>query len=149
MAIAEGPCLHHRVTLAMAGCVSPAVQAAGWPLAHIAKGQYQQGSTGARELQTREKVVPSHLARAPLGCARPGRSSKADPHRHQRKPQGDSGKLLCPGKGCNTLEESSHTPDVGLQIQAAPPSKRNRSLTKIGCSLLSWEVNACTPLELG
>ena len=110
MAIAEGPCLHHRVTLAMAGCVSPAVQAAGWPLAHIAKGQYQQGSTGARELQTREKVVPSHLARAPLGCAQPGRSSKADPHRHQRKSRGcrrwgPQKKQLQPREACSSMAE--------------------------------------------
>ena len=40
-------------------------------------------------------------------------------------------------------------PNVGLQVQAAPLSKRNRSLTKIGCSLLRWEVNACAPLGMG
>ena len=42
MAIAEGPCLHHRVTLAMAGCVSPAVQAAGW----IEEGEKEEGRHG-------------------------------------------------------------------------------------------------------
>lgn len=35
---AEGPCLRRRVTPATAGCVSPAAQAAGWPLAQAARG---------------------------------------------------------------------------------------------------------------
>ena len=30
VALAEGPCLHRRVTPATAGCVSPAVEAAGY-----------------------------------------------------------------------------------------------------------------------
>ena len=38
VALAEGPCLHRRVTPATAGCVSPAVEAAGWPLAQAARG---------------------------------------------------------------------------------------------------------------
>ena len=33
VALVEAPCFHHRVTRATAGCVSQAVQKAGWPLA--------------------------------------------------------------------------------------------------------------------
>ena len=37
VALAEGPCLHNRLTLASVGCVPLAFQAAGWPFAQAAR----------------------------------------------------------------------------------------------------------------
>lgn len=38
VAVVEGTCHHHRLTLATTGYVSQAVQVAGWPLDQAAKG---------------------------------------------------------------------------------------------------------------
>ena len=38
VALAEGSCLHQRVTLATTGCMSQTVEVADWPLAQAAKG---------------------------------------------------------------------------------------------------------------
>ena len=110
VAIAEGSCLHHRVTPATTGCMSPAVQVAGCPLAQVAKGWYQQGSMRARELQTGEEAVSYHLAREPLGWAGPGRSSTAGLHRPQRQSRtprkwGPQKEQLQPRVACSPVAE--------------------------------------------
>ena len=62
VALAEVPCVHHRVTWATTGCVSQAVQAAGWPLVQRTI-TWGGGGGGGHRFQGKEaspwRTVPS------------------------------------------------------------------------------------------